>query len=129
MAKYLLAWLPMVFIAIANGALRVATYGTVMPELRAHQLSTAIGAVLVGAYIWVIVRVWPPPSARQALAIGALWAALTVAFEFSFGHLVMGNPWPRLLHDYNLPAGRVWLVFLAWLTIAPWLFRRPQEAR
>ena len=129
MTKYLLAWVPMVIIAVANGALRVTTFARVLPETRAHQLSTATGVLLIGAYIWVVIRLWPPSTPRHALAIGGLWVVLTVAFEFVFGRLVMGNPWPRLLHDYDLLAGRLWVVFLAWLAVAPWLFRRLQVTR
>jgi hypothetical protein len=124
--KYLLAWIPMVFIAVGNGVLRVTTFGKVLPELRAHQLSTGTGIVLIGAYVWTVIRLWPPSSARQAVTIGLVWTVLTVTFEFSFGHLVMGAPWGRLLHDYDILHGRLWLVFLAWLTAAPWLFRRLQ---
>jgi hypothetical protein len=126
--RYVIAWVGMLVIAIANGALRQLTFGKRMPELRAHQLSTAIGAVAIGLFIWAVVRVWPPSSARQALAIGLVWLALTVAFEFIFGRLVMHRPWSQLLHDYNLLEGRVWMLFLVWLTLAPYLFFRFRHA-
>ncbi len=114
----------MLIIAIANGALRQLTFAKSMSELRAHQLSTLTGSVLIGIFIWVVVRIWRPSSARQALAIGIVWLVLTVAFEFIFGRFVMHHPWTRLLNDYNLYEGRLWTVFLAWLTIAPYLFFR-----
>jgi len=41
-------------------------------------------------------------------------------------HYVAKCPWRDLLHDYNLFAGRVWLVVLVWVTIAPYLFYRLQ---
>jgi hypothetical protein len=126
--RYVLAWFPMLLIAIGNGALRQLVFAKAMPELRAHQLSTAIGLVLIGLFIWAVIRIWPPSSARQALSIGIVWLALTVAFEFVFGRFVMHHPWSRLLNDYNLFEGRLWAVFLIWLTIAPYVFfriRRP----
>ena len=128
MIRYAIAWLPMLVIAIANGALRQLTFAKVMPELRAHQLSTAIGSILIGLFIWAVVRVWPPTSARQALSIGLVWLALTVAFEFVFGRFVMHRPWSQLLHDYNVLAGRVWAVFLVWLMLAPYVFSRLRRA-
>lgn len=124
MLKYMLAWIPMVFIAIANGVLRQFGYGKFFSELHAHQLSTLIGAVLFGIYIWVIIRYWKPVSARQALTIGMVWLGLTVAFEFLFGHFVSGHSWPRLLQDYNLLAGRVWSLLLVWVAVAPYVFWR-----
>ncbi len=122
--RYVIAWVPMLLIAIANGALRQLTFGRVMPELHAHQLSTAIGSVLIGLFIWAVVHLWPPASAWQAVSIGLVWLFFTVAFEFVFGRFVMHHPWSRLFNDYNLIEGRVWVVFLLWLTLAPYIFFR-----
>ena len=127
MWKYVLAWIPMVFIAIINGAIREGWYGRHVSELHAHQVSTATGVLPFGGYIWVLLRIWRPASARQALIIGLVWLGMTVAFEFLFGHYVAKRPWSDLLHDYNLFAGRVWLVVLVWVTIAPYLFYRLQQ--
>ena len=63
MIRYVIAWIPMLVIAIANGALRQLTFGKTLPELRAHQLSTVIGAILIGFFIWTVFRFWPPASA------------------------------------------------------------------
>ncbi len=87
-------------------------------------VSTLTAVILFGVYIGFVVRVWQPVSATQAIAVGLLWLAMTVAFEFLFGHYVAGHSWDRLLHDYNLFAGRVWLVVLVWVTVAPYLFFR-----
>lgn len=54
--RYVIAWVPMLLIAIANGAFRQLTSSRVLPELRAHQLSTVIGSVLIGLFIWAVVR-------------------------------------------------------------------------
>lgn len=122
MLAYLLAWFAMLALAIANGAVRQATFGKTLSELRAHQLSTLTGAAAIGALIWLVVRAWPPASGRHALGIGALWACLTIAFEFFMVLGLQRRPLAHALRDYNLFAGRVWLLFLLWLTFAPWLF-------
>jgi hypothetical protein len=127
MWKYVLAWIPMVFIAIANGAIREGWYGKHLSELQAHQVSTASGVLLFGIYIWILLRFWRPVSGGQALTIGLLWLGMTVAFEFLFGRYVMKRSWSELLHDYNLFAGRVWLVVLVWVTLAPYLLYRLQQ--
>ena len=124
MWRYVLAWFPMVAIAIANGALRESWYGQHLSELTAHQLSTLTAIVLFGAYIWFVVRFWPPTSKAQAIAVGLLWLVMTIAFEFLFGHFVAGHTWERLLHDYNLLAGRVWPLVLVWVAVAPYLYFR-----
>jgi hypothetical protein len=35
----------------------------------------------------------------------------------------------EVLQEYNLFAGRVWLLFLVWLAIAPWLFFHVRSRR
>lgn len=124
LTRYVLAWFPMLLIAIANGALRQTTFAKVMAELRAHQLSTLIGSVLIGLFIWFVIRTWPPSSGRQALRIGLVWLLLTVAFEFFMGLVLTHKPLAQVLSDYNLFAGRVWSLFLIWLALAPWVFFR-----
>ena len=122
MTRYILAWIGLLVIAVANGALRQATFAKVMPELRAHQLSTFVGSVFIGLFVWVVIRSWPPSSSAQALLIGFIWLLLAIAFESIMGLVLAHRPWPQVLHDYNLMAGRVWVLFLVWLALAPWVF-------
>jgi hypothetical protein len=127
MLKYVLAWLPLVIIAMANGALREGFYGRYISELRAHQLSTVLGVILFGFYIWTLMHYMTPASSKQAISIGLIWLGLTVAFEFIFMHYVAGRSWGVLLHDYNILAGRIWIVVLIWVTVAPYVFYRLQK--
>jgi len=124
MWKYLLAWFLMLLASVANGAIRDFTYGKRVDELTAHQLSTVSSVLLLGIVIWGFVRLYPPASGRQAISIGLLWLALTVAFEFLFFHYVGGHSWAELLGNYNVLKGRVWVVVLAWVAIAPYVFFR-----
>ncbi len=122
--RYILAWIPMVFIAMANGALREWTYGKYMAELRAHQLSSVTGGLLFYLYTWLIIPHLKLESARQAITAGMIWLCLTVAFEFLFGHYLAKHSWSRLLHDYNVLAGRVWLPVLMAVALAPYVIYR-----
>ena len=126
MWKYLLAWFPMVLIAVANGALRDFVYGRWISETAAHQVSTAGAAVLLGFYMWFVVRALKPATSWRAFLLGLLWLCMTLAFEFLFGHYVAGNSWETLLADYDLPSGRVWVLLLGWIALAPLLFHRLQ---
>jgi len=127
--KYILAWFPMVFIGIANASIRVYGYRDLIGELRAHQLSTVTGIILFGIYIWLVTSRWRLRSSGQAWSVGFIWLGMTVVFEFIFGHFVMGNSWERLLHDYNLLEGRIWILVLLWLVVAPYLFFRLNTGR
>lgn len=91
-------------------------------------MSTVSALVLLGPYIWAVIQLWPPQSSTQALATGAIWLLLTIAFEFLFGRYVARHSWSRLFHDYNIFAGRVWLLVPAWVAIAPYVFHRLQHA-
>jgi len=86
--RYVIAWLPMVVIGVINGVIREQWYGNYLSELRAHQVSTVTGAVLFGLYIWAISRIWRLESGVQSLSVGFIWLAMTVCFEFFFGHYV-----------------------------------------
>lgn len=122
MARYILVWVPMLFIAIANGALRDFTYGKHMSELRAHQFSTLTALLLLGGYIFALTGLLEIRSLGQATSIGLIWLGLTAGFEFGFGRYAMGNSWKKLLHDYDVSAGRVWVLVLIWVATAPSLF-------
>lgn len=119
MGKYVLAWAGLVVLAIVNAVIRESVYKNPLGDLAAHQLSTLIGIILFGVYIWIVIGKWRPRSVVQAWSIGAVWLLMTIAFEFLFGHFVMGNPWSKILHDYNLLAGRVWIFIPIWVLVAP----------
>jgi len=125
--RYLIAWIPMVAIAMINGLIREKWYGTHLDELRAHQISTVTLSVFFGLYLWAIGRVWQLESGGQSLGIGLMWLLMTVLFECIFGHYVAGHPWRRLGYDYNLFAGRLWGLFLAWVAVAPYIVYRLQR--
>lgn len=127
MWKYILAWVSMVLIAIANAFLRENIFAKRLSELQAHQVSTVTGVLLFGIYIWVITRLCRPESPGHALTIGLMWLGLTIVFEFLFGHFVMGHPWSRLFYDYNVFAGRLWGIVLIWIALAPYTFYRLQK--
>jgi hypothetical protein len=125
--KYILSWFGLLFIAMINGALRDIVYKPFLGDLLSHQISVVIGITLFGFFIWYLSKRWPLSSSSQAWRIGFIWLSMTVAFEFLFFHYARGVPWSTLLHDYNILEGRVWILVLVWVTIAPrlmWIWNR-----
>jgi hypothetical protein len=118
--KYAIAWIPMVFIAVANGAIRQLGYEKLLGELSAHQLSCLMGIILFLLYTWCLSLYWPIESSRQAFTIGLIWLTLTIAFEFLFMHYGAKVPWERLFHDYNILDGRLWVLVLIALLLLPY---------
>lgn len=118
---YGLLWLGLAVLGNLNGIARQYLYADALGDLRAHQLSTVILIVLFGIAIWFSTKRWPL-SRVQAKAVGISWFLMTVAFEFLFGHFVIGHSWARLLWDYNIRAGRIWGLVLLWVLVAPSIF-------
>ncbi len=113
-------WLVLTVLAILNGILRNYTYGPLVGEQTAHILSSLVLVGVVFAMAYVFLRlVRPHYGLGDLLVVGAGWVALTVAFEFLFGHYVAGHPWERLFADYNIMKGRVWALVLLAVFVAP----------
>jgi hypothetical protein len=60
----------------------------------------------------------------ESLYMGAIWLVSTILFEFIAGHYVFGNPWERLVTDYNLLQGRVWSLVPLVILVAPYIMNR-----
>jgi hypothetical protein len=126
--KYSLAWFGMMVIAVMNGAFRDGVYKPYIGDLPAHQVSTALLLILLAAYFRTLASFWRIESANQAWTIGIIWLALTLAFEVGFGHFIAGNPWGKILHDYNVIKGRIWVFIPIWVLIGPYVFFRIGQA-
>lgn len=122
MTRLVFAWLAMLVVSVLNGIARDIGYGRDLDPLFAQQLSTLYGITLLGMVIAAYAWRWPFAGMAGAWRAGLLWVAMTVAFEFLFFHYVAGHPWAELLANYNLAAGRLWVVLLAWVAIAPAVF-------
>jgi hypothetical protein len=118
-------WGLLVLFAILNGALR---QGVLIPAFgegagRALSSVTLSSVILASAYLflrWSDIE-W---TSADLWLMGLIWLALTVLFEFGFGHFVMGNSWDTLLADYNLLEGRIWVLVLITTAVAPYLMGR-----
>lgn len=113
-------WLLLLVIAVGAGTLRTALLEPRIGERAAHIIGTLLVAAIIAAVIWATAG-WLSPARNRAelLAVGVSWVAATVLFELGFGHYVMGHSWARLLADYNLLAGRLWLLVLLTLLLMP----------
>lgn len=118
--KIILFWLPMILIAFANAALRETVFVKHFDDLRAHQLSTITLMLFCVIYTWTIFPHLNILSSGQAMLTGAIWMLLTIIFEFGLGRLT-GNSWNFLFQNYNLAEGRIWVLFLLFLLILPYL--------
>jgi len=128
MRRWIQAWPGGALIGVSNGIAREATYGKVLGEQAAHQVSTVTAIAAFAAYFEFLQRRYPLASARDARLTGLAWLGLTVAFEFGFGRLVAKQSWNQLLADYNLAKGRTWPFVLVLLGVGPSVIRARRRA-
>jgi len=115
-------WLVLVIAAILNGTLRNSFISPRTGEYAGHVISTIIlvCVILVVTYLFLsVIKI--DYTVTDLLLVGALWLVMTVLFEFVFGHYVIGHPWAKLLADYNILKGRVWILVLIATFLAPLL--------
>ncbi len=122
--KYFITWFGIVVLGLVNATIHQVVYARFVSELAGHQISTLTFGILVGLYAWALSTFLKLHSPGQAIGVGLMWMILTVIFEFSFGHYVVGDSWSKLLGDYNILESRVWGLFILWVGLAPYVFFR-----
>ena len=75
--------------------------------------------LLIAAVAWFTIPWIAPGTGSRALAAGGWWLVLTLAFEFLAGHYLFGDSWDKLLADYSIARGRIWLLVPLVTLVAP----------
>jgi hypothetical protein len=119
LARALVVWLGLLLVAITNGAIRVAWMIPRAGDYWGHVLSTATLCAGILLVTWLTIGWLRPATSNDAILSGVTWLALTVSFEFLGGHFLFGQPWSRLLADYDLFHGRIWVLVLVTTAVAP----------
>jgi hypothetical protein len=88
-------------------------------EPAGHAISSVSLSALIFLLSWLTIGWVNPATAKDALLIGLVWLALTLAFEFIAGHYLFRKPWNELIADYDILAGRIWVLVLVTTTFAP----------
>lgn len=122
--RWVSAWIGAAALGVANGAGREALYADATGDEAAHIISTSTLLPLLGGYMWLLQRRWPLRTRRESVSVGAAWMGMTVAFEFGFGHWVAGDSWSALLENYDVTAGKVWVLVPGAMAAGPELVRR-----
>jgi hypothetical protein len=128
-AGALVTWLAIVVCMIVNGIVRE---GVVAPRVgagAADVLSAASGIAIILLVTRPFVRSLGAASAAVRIRVAVAWLALSVAFEFLFGHFVAGDSWASLAAAYDITRGELWPLVLASVAAAPFLWRAPRAAR
>lgn len=114
-----LSWMALLLIAILNGGVRESLLVPRMSPESARAASTLLLSALIGGLGWICTPWIGPRTLQQAWGVGIGWVTLTLGFEFLAGHFVFGKPWSELLADYNVLAGRIWVLVLLVTVLTP----------
>jgi hypothetical protein len=115
------AWCLLISAAFVEGIFRRISLEPHMAKISAEVIGIAL--VLVSGFLiasWFARTGRFPQESRQLIAIGLLWVALTVAFEFVFFGLVMRISMEELLENYDVVNGDLFPIGLLLLVFVPW---------
>ena len=112
-------WLLMMVIETVHGVLRTMLLAPVVGEFPARQIGVFTGSLLILAVTYLSLGWLRLDRPRLRLAVGILWAILTLAFEVGLGRFVLGYPWSRLVADYDIAHGGLMVFGLLLMVFAP----------
>ncbi len=114
------AWFGILCVAVLSGGMRDGLVRPRYGNLAAEIFGAAVlsSAILLAAF-WMVPR-WTISPGWLAL----LWLAMTESFEFLFFHYVGGHSWSELLAAYRFWEGRLWVLVLVAIVVAPFLVRK-----
>lgn len=116
--------------AVLLGAFRESVISPALGEQMAHVIGTLLFVSVMVAIQWIFVaKVRESVRQSDLWLIGLMWTAMTLCFEFGFFHFVARVPWEKLLADYNIFAGRLWLLVLLTTLFGPPTIYAVQERR
>jgi hypothetical protein len=124
LARAAAVWFGIMLIAVANGALRIFVIVPLTGEGVGHIVSTLFLCLFVLFTAAATIRWIGAAGTAPLCAVGGLWLAMTLAFEFLAGHFLFGNSWDRLLANYDVAGGRIWVLVLVTTFFAPLLGRK-----
>ena len=122
--RSLVIWMLMLVVASVNGAIREALLIPMLGDIAGRAVSTLALSGIVVLLTYLTIRWIHPRSGRETWIISILWVTLTLAFEFLAGHYLFGNQWSQLLEDYNVFRGRIWILVLITIALAPFVCAR-----
>jgi hypothetical protein len=117
-------WLLLAVAMSLNGIVREVALVPALKRTAADIVSAALGITIILAVTRPFLRPFAGRAAARPGRIAVAWLALTVAFEFLFGHYVDGKSWSELAANYAIWRGRLWPVVLSTVGLAPFLWLR-----
>lgn len=119
--RAVLVWLAIIAAESVLGALRVLFLEPAIGSMPARRAGVFVALGVIFALTFATRRFVGARSDGERLGAGALWVALTVAFEIGLGRFILGYGWDRILEDYDPGRGGLMGFGLLAMGLAPWL--------
>jgi hypothetical protein len=103
--RALAVWVGIVAAETVHGTLRTSWLAPQVGDFRARQIAVFTGSLIVVAIAWLSIRWLRAPGTGALLAVGLLWAALTLGFDLVLGRFVFGYAWQRMAEDFDVAHG------------------------
>jgi hypothetical protein len=117
-------WLLILLAAVGNGVFRDLVMAPAMGDPLARAISCVTLSLLILFVTLLFIKRFGIFHESQLWSVGWFWLALTLAFEFLFGHYVGKKSWTTLFADYNILEGRLWILVPVTTLFAPVLAGR-----
>ena len=122
-------WVLMALCAVLNGVFRELVLVSRMGDAVGHVVSTFLLLAVILAISWLyFANAAIDYSRAELVLVGVVWTVLTVGFEFLVGY-VEGVSIEVTLAQYDVFAGRIWVLVPLTLLLAPLLFGRVLTVR
>ena len=110
--KASMIWFIMAIFAVINGMIRENIFVPYLGEANALPISGISLSIIIFTITYLSFDLFGKNGYLTNLYIGIQWVAMTLIFEFVFGHYAMGKSWLELLQVFNLLEGNLFIVAL-----------------
>lgn len=122
--KLLSVWFVMVVCAILNGTLRDKVLNYYIGENVALAVSGIFLSFLVFLVLYVAIDHFSNKSIFVYICMGIFLLSLTLAFEYGFGHYVLGKSWSEINKVFEIKNGNFFVLVLLTTLFGPLLSAR-----
>ena len=119
--KTSLIWSIIAIFAVANGIFRVSFLEPYIGRSLALPISGITLCIIVFTITFLSSKLFDKSSSLTYVLIGFQWVSMTLAFEFIFGHFVIGRSWEELFQVFNILEGDLFLIALLLTLFSPLL--------
>jgi predicted ABC-type sugar transport system permease subunit len=120
-------WLGFLVVAIACGIMREKFLVPGFGPLAGRAVGTLLVAVIIFGLIYAYIGKLKGATQASLVKLGLFWTTATIAFEFLFGHYIVGHSWESLCADYQVFQGRLWPLVLLVTLLGPLLARKIRD--